>query len=55
MFNPSRLTIARKRRKFTGKALADEAGLTAAIEKGRAMSLEQALAFASDTPEKLPG
>jgi hypothetical protein len=40
-------------REFIHAAL-DEATLAAALEKGRAMSLEQALAFASTAPERLP-
>lgn len=45
MFNPSRLTLARKRRSLTARKLAQLSGLTAVhisrIEKGRAENLEQ--------------
>ena len=44
MFNPSRLTIARKRRGYTGKKLAELAGLTSVhvsrIEKDKAENIE---------------
>ena len=45
MFNPSRLTLARKRKRLTGRELADLAGLTAVhvsrIEQGKAENLER--------------
>ena len=60
MFNPSRLTLARKRRRLTGRELAELAGLTpvhvSRIEQGKAENLEKstlealpkALGFPSD-------
>lgn len=58
MFNPSRLTIARKRRKLTGKALADLAGLTAVhisrIEQGKAENIEQSTVDALATALEFP-
>ncbi|WP_444925896.1 helix-turn-helix domain-containing protein [Microbulbifer sp. TRSA002] len=46
MFNPSRLTIARKRRRLTGRELAGFAGITpehlSRIEKGKVDNLENA-------------
>ena len=45
MFNPSRLTLARKRRRLTGRELAEHAGLTpvhvSRIEKGKAENIER--------------
>lgn len=44
MFNPSRLTLARKRRRLTGRELANRAGLTpvhvSRIEQGKAENIE---------------
>jgi len=60
IFNSSRLTLARKKRGFTGKQLADLTGLTAVhisrMEKDKAENLEQstidALVEALDFPEE---
>ena len=45
MFNPSRLTLARKRRRLTGRELANLAGITpehiSRIEQGKAENIEE--------------
>lgn len=58
MFNPSRLILARKRRGFTGRELADLAGLTAVhisrIEQGKAENIEEATVEALSKALKFP-
>lgn len=57
-FNPTRLTLARKRRGFTGKQLADLAGLTAVhisrIEQHKAENIEQSTVDAIAKALKFP-